>query len=230
MKTRDELIADALEKCGGLALNESPTANQYTRAASALTSMLKAYHSKGMPLWKLKQYTFALSLFTDGYAKMGPGQTLVTTTTPLKMLTAQRYDAVAETTIDLNIYTRQEYFVIPATTITAIPTQIYVQPQKTYMDVYLWPRPDTYSSTNISLKIDIQEATSSVGSGTDLPDFPDEWEEAIIYGLADRLAPNYAMPIQERQMLSKEAKDKLEEVLSFGNEEGSVFIKPARKI
>lgn len=229
MKTRDQLITDALEKIGALGVNETATANQITRAASVLTSLLNFLRVKGMPQWKLKQYTYAMSLFTAGYAKMGVGQTLVSTTLPLKMLSAQRYDALALTTIDLNVYTRQEYFVIPSTSITSVPTQVYVQPQKTYLDVYLWPLPDTYWTTNGSLKIDVQEATTDVTVGTDLPDFPVEWEDPIIYLLASRLAPNYGVPVQERNLLAQEAERILQEVLGFGNEEGSLYINPKVK-
>lgn len=230
MKTRDQLITDALEKAGGLGVNETASANQITRASSALYSLLKTFHTKGMPLWKLKQYSFAMNLFTNGYASLGYSCTLNTAGHPLKVISAQRYDNISETTIDLHIDTRYEYFVIPSVNIESVPTQIYFKPTATFGEVYLWPRPDTYWQTNGTLLIDIQEPTNTLTAGTDLPDFPNEWEEAIIYGLADRLAPNYGLPIQERQMLKADAKERLDDALSFGNEEGSVYIHPAKKL
>lgn len=178
-----------------------------------------------MPLWKITQYSFPMSLFTDGFATMGPGQTLVTSTIPLKLINANRYDTLSQTTINLNIYTRQEYLSIPSNP-TAVPTQIYFVPKKTFAEVYLWPWPDSYSSTNVEARIDVQEATNTISLSTDLPDFPEEWEEAIIYGLADREAPHYGLPIEEKKDLARRAKDALEEALSFGNEEGSVYFKP----
>mgnify|MGYP006921333050 CR=1 FL=1 len=233
MKTRDQLITDALEKAGGLGVNETASANQITRASSTLYSLLKTFNTKGMPLWKLKQHQIPMSVFINGYTSMGAiadGAGFETLTKPLKIISAQRYDSIAETTIDLHVDTRYEFFVIPAVNIESVPTQIYARPTKTLLELRLWPRPDTYWSTNGFVYIDVQEAVSTLSSSTDMPDFPDEWEEAIIYNLADRLAPNYGLPVQERQMLKKEAEQRLDDALSFGNEEGSVFFRPAQRI
>lgn len=225
MKTRDQLITDALEKIGALGLNETPTANQITRGASALTSLFNTFHTFGMPLWKLHRYSFSFGLFTNGYATMGTSGTLVTSSMPLKLIGADRYDSTSQVTVPLNVYTRNEYFDIPAP-VNAVPTQIYFVPKKTYAEVYLWPYPDSYWQTNGSLLIDVQESTDVITSGTDLPDAPDEWEEAIIYGLADRLAPNYGVPVQERAALTSAFKERLDEVLRFGSEGASVYIQP----
>jgi hypothetical protein len=233
MKTRDQLITDALEKAGGLGVNETASANQISRASSALYSLLKTFNTKGMPLWKLKQHQIPMGVFINGYTSMGAmadGAGFETLTKPLKIISAQRYDTIAETTIDLYVDTRYEYFVIPAVNVESVPTQIYARPTKTLLELRLWPRPDAYWTDHGMVYIDVQEAITTLTAGTDLPDFPDEWEEAIIYNLADRLAPNYGLPVQERQMLKKEAEARLEEALSFGNEEGSVFIRPAQRM
>jgi hypothetical protein len=56
--------------------------------------------------------------------------------------------------------------------------------------------------------------------------FPVEWTEAVIYGLAVRLAPEYGLSINERQQLKMEAKEFKDVALSFGTEEGSLFLQP----
>lgn len=229
MKTRDQLITDILEKAGALGLNETPTANQITRAASSLTSLLKSYHSKGMPLWKLVENKYPMSAFVNGQAVLGVGQTMVTSLRPIKILSATRYDLLNKTDINLNIYTRDEYLSIPSPTIEATPTHYYTQPLKDTIRVCVWPWPDTYWQTNGEIKLNIHLETTAVTSGTDLPDFPDEWERAIILGTANDIAPNYGLPIQERQMLKAEAKEALDEALSYENEEGSVYIKPSHR-
>ncbi len=63
-------------------------------------------------------------------------------------------------------------------------------------------------------------------SGTDTLDFPQWWHEAVIYGLASRLAPEYGIPLQDRSMYQKEAEYFLQEALSFGTEEGSLYLAP----
>ena len=229
MKTRDQLILDALEKLGAVGVNETMTANQITRAASTLTSLLKAFHSKGMPLWKLVELSFSMSLFTAGEAVLGVGQTLVTATRPLKILSATRFDDLANTNINMNVYTRDEFLSIPSPELEAVPTHYYSQPLKDTIIVNLWPLPDTYWQTNGYLKINTHLATTTVTNGTDVLDFPDEWEEAIIYNLADRLAPTYGTPIQERALLRDQAKLALDEALSYSNEEGSIYFQPVNR-
>jgi hypothetical protein len=48
----------------------------------------------------------------------------------------------------------------------------------------------------------------------------------MIYGLADRLAPEYGVPLQDRQLLTQQAERFHQTALSFGMEEGSMFFQP----
>jgi hypothetical protein len=54
------------------------------------------------------------------------------------------------------------------------------------------------------------------------PQFPIEWGEPLTYGLADRLAPEYGLPIRERQLMHMEAESKIQEALSYDVENASV--------
>ncbi len=53
-------------------------------------------------------------------------------------------------------------------------------------------------------------------------EFPQEWYEAIVYGLAERIAPMIGYPIPDRQLLKSEARDYLDLALSFDVEHASV--------
>ena len=63
-------------------------------------------------------------------------------------------------------------------------------------------------------------------SSTDDFDFPPYWTEALIYGLSDRLAPEYGIPLQDRQLLTQQAERFHQNALLFGQEEGSMFFQP----
>jgi len=63
-------------------------------------------------------------------------------------------------------------------------------------------------------------------NGWDEADFPSYWMDAIIYGLATRLAPEYGTAKDDRSILSAEARMFLEDALSYGTEEGSLFLMP----
>lgn len=66
---------------------------------------------------------------------------------------------------------------------------------------------------------------TSVFVGDNL-DFPAYWTEAVIYGLTYRLAPEYGVPLQDRQTLAAEAKRFLDEALEYSTEDSSLFIQP----
>ena len=57
-------------------------------------------------------------------------------------------------------------------------------------------------------------------------DFPRYWYEAVIYGLASRLSREYGIPVQDRQELKQEAEMFHQQALSFGTEEGSLYLQP----
>ena len=59
-------------------------------------------------------------------------------------------------------------------------------------------------------------------------DFPEEWYNAIIYTLAVRLAPEWGVPLPDRQMLMQEAKIYTEDAMMVGQEDASFYVMPER--
>jgi hypothetical protein len=57
-------------------------------------------------------------------------------------------------------------------------------------------------------------------------DFPQCWQEALIFGLVWRLTTEFGAPIQDRKDYSATAEYFLQEALSFGTEEGSMYFQP----
>ena len=56
----------------------------------------------------------------------------------------------------------------------------------------------------------------------DNPEFPIEWGEPLVYGLADRLAPESGLPLRERVLLKNEADTKINDALDYDVENASV--------
>ena len=63
-------------------------------------------------------------------------------------------------------------------------------------------------------------------ASTNNPSFPDEWIEALIYGLAVRLAPDYKLPLQERMLLKQEAEAMKERAFMSARENASIIFIP----
>jgi len=225
--TRDEFVAAAMRKFGGLAKGQSPDADDLLNGTQALNTVLAKLQTIGMPLWARREYSFSPTAGTAVY-EIGVGQTL-NTPFPLKVQQALVIDTISGSNIEMNVRTIYEYNTISSTTNTGQPIQFFYQPKVNVGTITLWPTPDAASAARKQIKIVYQRPFEDFVASTDTPDFPQEWHQAIIYQLAATLAPEYGVPLQDRQMLLQEAKMYTEEALSFGNDEASLFFSPMER-
>jgi hypothetical protein len=219
--SRDSLIYGALRIVGGLAQGETPSATQISEAAEALNMLVKGLQAEGMPLWAIKEYTLTLLTATQTY-RIGVGQT-VNTPKPLKIIQAYLHDSTTNLDVPMRIITRDEYNRLGNKQTTGQPIQCYYDPQNSYGDLKLFPIADATSVTNKTITLVYQRPFEDFDAAADEPDFPQEWFDAVKHLLADRLAPEYGLAIQERQDLRGRAEKLKQEALSFGTEEGSLF-------
>lgn len=216
-----DIVNAALRKLGVLSGNATPETYQVTNAIQALNALIKGFYADGMPVWAIQTYTFTTVQGTPQYL-IGPGQTF-NTDMPLKVLQAWRNQSGNYSNIPMNIYTNYNYDLLPLTNSSGTPVNLYYQPFETYGAINLWPKPND-SVTAISIRY--QVPFEDIVNLTDNLDFPSYWTEAIIYNLAQRLAPEYGIPLMDRQVLTQEAEKHHQNALGFGVEEGSFYFQP----
>lgn len=234
--TRNEIIQAAFRKMGRLGDFESITdvANtaKLNAGIAAINPMIKAFANKGMPVWAISEQLLSFTPWASTKTvSIGPGATINQLVKPLKILQAVRVDNSNPTTptnVQLEIYTYQNYENLSSPLSPGTPTTIFYQPLNYTGEISLWPLPSAYWQTNGQLYIRYQRQFQDFDSATDEPDFPVEWHEALIYSLAARLAPEYSVPMPDRQMLKQEAQAAVDDALSFETEEGSLFLMPDR--
>lgn len=209
---RNQIITAALRKLAVVAQGESPTSTQITEASEALNLMVKTFVTDGMPLWKVSEHSLTLLASTASYTI---GSRL------LKVVQAYRSTDSVDT--PLRIITRDEYNRLSSKTSTGYPVSIYHDPRRADSIITVWPVPDSTVAGNTTVRLTYAAPFEDFDSSTDDPDFPQEWFEALVYGLADRLAPEYSIPLEDRKMLKQEAKEHKAIAESFGSEEGSLF-------
>lgn len=210
---RDQIITAALRKLGVVAQGESPSTVQKNEASEALNLMVKAFIAEGMPLWKIAEYT--LTLVAD--------QSSYTVSTRLLKVTQAFRTQNTDLDIPLRIITRDEYNRMGNKTSTGYPIAVYHDPRLSSSIVKIYPTPDTGAASTNTVKLTYQAAFEDFDASTDEPDFPQEWYEALVYCLADRLAPEYGIHPTERRLIKEEAREAKEYAKSFGSEEGSLY-------
>jgi hypothetical protein len=102
----------------------------------------------------------------------------------------------------------------------------YGEPLSTDGVLFLYP--GWGDAANI-IELRAQYPFSDMDNPTDEVQAPPEWFQAIIYGLADRLAPEYGLDVKLRMILKKEAQDFFDEAMLGSNENSSMFIQPDKQ-
>jgi len=224
--TRDEIIKRALRLIGVVAQGETPTAVQIDEAAQALNGLVLAWQADGMPLWAIK--TADLPLVENVYEyEMGVGAQ-VDIPKPLKVYQAWYHNRPSNVDVPMRIVTQQQYNMLGNKLVKGLPIQVWYQPKINTGTMTVYQVPDAFTQNNISLHFVYQAPFSTFDATTDVPDFPQEWYDAVTYGLATRLAPEYGVPMNDRKTLWQEMTIIKQEALNFGLEEGSLYFQIER--
>jgi len=222
--TRDSIINAALRKAQVLQEGQSANANQLATGAEALNVLVQEFVAvHGMPLWKRVEYNLTLVSGQSSYT-LGIGQAN-NTAYPIKMLQARTYTVSTTSFYNVNILSNEEFNLLPLNS-AGNPVSINYQPKINFGIVRVWPTPDASMVTGTLLKLTYNTAQEVFTAGTNTPDFPQEWVQALIYNLALLLTDEYGMSIADKQWLEKQAEKHLATALSIGAEDASLLIQP----
>lgn len=215
--TRDDIIKSALRKCGVLAKGQTPSTEDYNDCAVALNALIQTLATEGMPLWKRTTVNTTIVTSTQTY----------TVSNVWKIAQVVLADITGGTQIELTEKSLYDFNRLPDTT-TGAPIHYTYAPGLENGVIKVWPIPDNGTASNKTLQIVYQKEFDSFNSSTDTPDFPVYWTEALIYGLAHRIAPEYGVPLQDRQLLLTEFKSAKSAAEGYGDEDGSWYFSPER--
>lgn len=212
---RDEIIKSALRKVGALAKGQTPSAEDYTDATTALNSLIQTLSTNGMPLWKRIEIELTPVL----------NQTSYSIATDLKVVQVYLSDNTSGTLFELTPKSLYDINRMPSST-TGQAVHYYLDYSLNTTDVVIWPKPDQGMVDNKKINVVYQKEFDGFITSTDTPDFPTYWTDALIYSLAVRIAPEYGLPLQDRQLLKEEAKMYIEAAEGYGDEDVSWFFQP----
>lgn len=132
----------------------------------------------------------------------------------------REYDTVVD--VPVNRLSRTDFFTLSDKDSAGTIVNFYYDPQLTDSVLHVWPVADSNFANNYTLELLIKKPFDDMDNATDSFEFPQEWYEAIVYGLATRLAPMIGYPMPDRQMLKMEAQEYFELALSSDHEQTDV--------
>jgi hypothetical protein len=187
MTGRDAITA-ALKKIGALAPGESLDASEATDGLAELNRMLGAWGTQKLIIHAVTQESPLTLTAGDGTVTMGTSGDI--TTRPMAIEKAVIRDGTTDYPVDL--LTLEEYAgIADKSTQSTYPTALYDDggyPQRT---LTLYPVP----SAAKSLVLWTKRALTSIASLDTSVSLPPGYDDAIVYNLAVRLAPEYGRPV-----------------------------------
>lgn len=146
---------------------------------------------------------------------------------PLRVIHARRRSSTDAVDVPVRIEAHNFYRDQPAKTSTGTPVHIHYQPTLTSGRLFVW---QPANSVTQQLRLTVERPFALVESSSDVPDVPDEWNEALTYTLAMRLEPTYGhLDIARVQMLRADATRLELDALSFDSDTGSIYFAPSRR-
>lgn len=142
---------------------------------------------------------------------------------PLKLDFATYAYDLSASEIPLYKMGRQEYIEQPQKGTSGQINEFYFQPTLDQSTLYVWPVADTNLGV---LRASYTEPFLELTANDDEVQFPDEWEDAIIFGLATRIMDEYGVPEQKQAVIQQKASSYLADCLAFDNENADLSIEP----
>ena len=197
-----ELLSSSLRKIGAMSSGETIEVTRQAEALAALQSMLRAWGGVSTSVFaSIKEYivlTPSKLLYTWGDA----GD--INTTRPNQLIGAYILDNVGMTH-SVDIISESRYNAIAVKATEARPYDLFFHPAYPLASIYLYPVPNTAEELHINSYKPFLE-TGSFGLHTDTLSFPSYYEEAMLYNLAIRLAPEYGKTVSgEVALVAKES-------------------------
>jgi len=228
--TRDQIIITALRKLGAVEPQDTAStidANIVTNCAQALNLMVKQWMTEGIKLWTVTEINFPLVLNQTSYTA-GPSLCDITTDKPLRIIQAWVRNTVVTPDIDipLNIISRQEYNMLGSKFSTGTANSIYLNPGVTTSTIKLFLTPDASAVATYTVYMVVQRPINDISSASSIPDFPNEWMQALVWGLADQLALEYGLPVNHRQEVLLKAEKYRDLLMEWDIENESTFFTP----
>lgn len=191
--TRNQIISRALYMVGALPMGEVPSGFQLNHGVEILNTMVNAWQADNTFLWTQTAGTLTLST-TYAYNSLGLN--------PPLLAIDQAYLRISNDDSPLEIISWYDYQAISDKSSTGDPWKVALKPGNTPL-LYVYPIPTT-SRTLYYLGVCRAQDWDSASAGAD---FPVSFMEALIYGLAERLAPEYRLSLNERTLLAAQAAD-----------------------
>lgn len=172
--TAREVVKRAMKELGALAIGEEPEAAELEDGILSLNMMLKTWGQQD-------------NLFREesGTMTVPGGVAAAALPSGVRSIVGLWHIESATNERMLTGWNRMQYYSMPNRAAVGKPTIFYASTGRDQDDLYLWP----VSATDVELRIIYNRSPEVVTDGDETLDVPEDWIEAVVLGLAARMAP-----------------------------------------
>lgn len=194
--TRQNLIKRAFRRIG----IDTPSPSKQALAVPLLNAIVKELDTEGRWLWTVSNSESSLTI-SSGTRSYVTGSTATTIAT--NILALERVDLYIGTSYTpLDIIDKSESISSHLREGTGQPVACFLEvaPVMTSQKLHFFQTPDaTYT-----VKYSYRRRLYDFDNASDNPDFPQDWEQRLVKGLASELAPEYGLPLVEQEKLKRD--------------------------
>ena len=220
--TASDIINGALRLTGAFGASDTIPTTDFNNALQALNIMVKSWQTMGYELWTVKELVLPMVTATTSY-QIGPtasGVGALVTDRPLRISQAFLRNNAQNTDVILSILARQEYEQLGAKSSLGVVNSIFYDPQLENGVLYVYTSP---SDATRSIHLFVQKPIQDFNSSTDTPDFPQEWYQALKWGLASEIGMEYGTPSDIMNRIDARALVYSKEMSAWSQEEASMY-------
>lgn len=188
MATALDMIKRAMRLCRAIGKGEVPDSDEASDGLEALNAMMDSWAAQRLFVYTVSEYAAVLAPGTGSYT-IGSGGTIATTRPD--RLTNGCYVTVGTTDYPLDVIDEVTWAGIYDKTTQGIPSRIYMRQGVPLATLYLDPVPDSAYTLHVMAWSRVQSFATLTTALT----LPSGYEEAIVYSLAERIAPEYGLPL-----------------------------------
>jgi hypothetical protein len=235
--TRDQIITLALRKLGVLEIGATPDPDTIANASMSLNLLIKMMSTDGLKLWKISELIIPITANQTSYVLGGSTSTLMydslnptvaITDKPLKAIQGFYRNLQNSPPIDVPVMliSKQEYNILGSKSSTGVANTLFYDPRKLNGVLYVYLTPNLYSQTNLQLHLIAQMPLDDLNSALEVPDFPNEWMNCLVWNLADQMSMEYGVPMNARQEIALRASAYKTQLTDWDVEASSTFFMP----
>lgn len=209
--TRTQLIERAFRRIG----IGSPQTSEVALAIALLNDICKELDTEGRWLWTISNTPSSLTLIAaQASYGAGSGASLI----PLYMIGLERLELQVGSVpyLPLTLLSRDDWFRSPLRATSGQPLEAYFDAKASSSNSLLWlaPTPDAAYTANLFYRRRLYDFDNA----SDNPDFPADWNQRLVKRLAQELAPEYGIPLQERLKIESEVKQAMDAAAASNSE------------